>query len=147
MEEYQPKISIAEMVIITPIFLIFDTIGILLIFVGLDDFFILDAVRFPLSQFYIFMKGLKGTTTLIGNLLETIPYIGALPNSTICWLITIYMDRNPKSLAAEAIQKAGAIAKPGLSKKPPLNKMTAKAPALSAQLASVKPLTGVPPTQ
>lgn len=140
MEEYQPKISFVEIIILTQIFMIFDAIGMVLILFGLDDFFILDALRFPFSQFYIYMKGLKGGATLVGNLLETIPYIGALPNSTVCWLITVYMDRNPKSFAAKIVQKTGSITRP---RRPINEKSPSKMPGMAPQLASEKSFAGV----
>lgn len=95
-EEYKPKISIVEIIYITPIYIISDGIGVTLALFGLDDFGLLDIFLFPLSQIYLRIKGINGTLTLIGNILETIPYIGALPNRIITWLIVIYLDRHPK---------------------------------------------------
>lgn len=108
--ENEPKISQTEIALITPLFLLNDIIGVVLALVGLDDFFILDIIRFPLSQFYLTMKGIKGTSMLIGNILEVIPYVGALPNATIVWLITIYLDRHPK-LKEKVEKAAGPIGK------------------------------------
>lgn len=94
--EQEPKISIVEIVYITPLYVISDIIGIILLMFGLDDFGLIDIIRFPVSQIYLRMKGVKGTATLIGNILEVIPYIGALPNATVMWFITIWLDRHPK---------------------------------------------------
>lgn len=96
--EQEPKISLPEIIIITPYLVIFDLIGVGLFFFGLDDLFILDAVRFPVTQLYLRFKGVKGTATLVGNILELVPYVGALPISTATWLITIYLDRNPEKM-------------------------------------------------
>lgn len=105
--ENQPKISTTEIVFITPLFILDDIIGIILLLVGLDDFFIMDIIRFPLSQFYLRLKGIKGTSMLIANILETIPYVGALPNATIGWLIVIWLDRHPK--IQEKVEKITSI--------------------------------------
>ncbi len=105
--EHEPKISLEEIVIITPYLLLLDGLGILLVAVGMDDFFILDAVRFPVTQLYMRFKGVKGTSMLIGNILELIPYVGGLPISTVAWLITIYLDRHPEK--AEILSALGGI--------------------------------------
>ncbi len=110
--EQEPKISLPEIIIITPYLVIFDLIGLALIAAGLDDFFILDAVRFPITQLYLRFKGVKGTATLIGNILELIPYIGGLPISTAAWLITIYLDRHPEKM--ETLSKLGALKQKGV---------------------------------
>jgi hypothetical protein len=112
--QHQPKISIPEAVLLTEVFVLFDAIEIVLNLFGLDDFFLLDIIRFPFSQLYMYFKGLKGTTMLIGNILETIPYVGALPNATIVWLIVVWLDRNPQ--IAEKVQTATKIAKPATVK-------------------------------
>lgn len=104
-EKQQPKISLPEIVFITPFFIITDGIGILLAFFGLDDFGLIDIFQFPVSQIYLRMKGVKGTAMLVGNILETFPYVGGLPNETIAWLITVWLDRHPK--IAKIAEKAG----------------------------------------
>ncbi len=95
----EPKISFAEILLITPFFLIADAINIFLIFLGSDDFFIVDMIRFPISQIYLRMKGVKATVDLATNLLEMIPYVGALPLSTIGWCIAVWMDRRQAARA------------------------------------------------
>jgi len=112
--EHEPKISLTEIFFITPLFLICDIIGIVLVCFGLDDFFLLDIIRFPLSQVYLYFKGLKGTVTLIGNILETIPYVGALPISTTAWLITVWIDHNPA--VAEKVEKVAAAMPSSIAK-------------------------------
>ena len=106
-----PKISITEIVLITPYYLLSDAIGVALILIGIDDFFILDIIRFPVSQIYLRMKGVAGTATLVSNLLETLPYIGALPIASIGWFVTIYLDRHPESIAAKGVEAAGRMNK------------------------------------
>lgn len=116
MEEQRPKFSLTEIIFITPFFLITDTIGIILVIFALDDFALIDIVQFPLSQIYLRMKGVKGTYMLVTNILETIPYVSALPNATIGWLITVWLDSHPK--AAAPLQKAAAVVKPASMPKP-----------------------------
>lgn len=95
MEQHGPKISLAEIVIITPYLLIIDLIGIALFSVGLDDYGLLDIIRFPITQLYLRMKGVKGNIDLIGNIVKLIPYVGVIP-FTFFWFATIYLDRHPK---------------------------------------------------
>ena len=109
----EPKFSITEIVLITPYYLLSDAIGIILVFFGVDDFFILDAIRFPVSQIYLRIKGVAGTATLVSNLLEVIPYVGALPCASVGWFITIYIDRHPESIAAKGVEAAGRMKKIG----------------------------------
>ncbi|MDD5547929.1 MAG: hypothetical protein PHN74_03515 [Candidatus Pacebacteria bacterium] len=108
------KISTAEFLIVLQLFLINDIIGIVLICFALDDFFLLDVIRFPLSQLYLRIKGIKGLAMLVGNILETIPYVGALPNATIAWLVITWLDHHPKVEAA-----FGTVAKKSVIGKTP----------------------------
>lgn len=110
----EPKISTVEILFITPFFIITDLIGIFLIFLALDDFGLIDIVQFPVSQIYLWFKGVRGTTMFIGNILETLPYIGALPNASIAWIITVWLDRNPK--IGKKVEKAAGALKPAASK-------------------------------
>ncbi len=110
MEKHQPKLNIADIVFITPYYLLADGIGIVLFFFGLDDFFILDAIRFPATQVYLRMSGVNATFDLISNLLEMIPYAGALPISTIGWILTIMADRS--AVVSAGIETAGRVVKP-----------------------------------
>ncbi|KKR89266.1 MAG: hypothetical protein UU85_C0004G0107 [Candidatus Wolfebacteria bacterium GW2011_GWA2_42_10] len=96
----QKKISLPETLILTMYIGFTDLIGIVLVFAGLDDFGILDAITFPVTQFYFRIKGVKATADLIGNLIELIPYVGALPIRTITLLITIYAANHPEKIGA-----------------------------------------------
>ncbi len=68
-----------------------DSLGLLLVFVGLDDFGIIDLLTAPVTQFYFRMKGAKASADLIASAVEFIPYVGALPIKTIGMNITIYL--------------------------------------------------------
>lgn len=112
--EHEPKISLTEIVIITPYLLLIDIIGIALFTVGMDDFGLLDIVRFPITQLYIRIKGVKGNLDLIGNIVKLIPYVGVIP-FTIFWIGTIYLDRNPTAAGIAKIattKKAVSAATP-----------------------------------
>lgn len=115
----RPKISTVEIVFITPLFVLTDVIGVILGLMGLDDIFILDIIRTIPSQTYLWLKGVRGTQMLIANLLEAIPYVGALPLATIGWLVTVWIDHHPKGIAAKAVQttaKVAPVAKSGVGK-------------------------------
>ena len=86
-----------------------DSLGLLLVFVGLDDFGIIDLLTAPVTQFYFRMKGAKASADLIASAVEFIPYVGALPIKTIGMNITIYLTNHPEKF--EKIPAAGAIAK------------------------------------
>ncbi len=111
MEENQPKITLAEALVVGPLFFIIpDCIELILIFFGLDDFFILDTYSLLTTQIYLRIKGIKTTFSLIMNCLELIPYVGALPLRTIGFIGLMILDRNPK--LGQAVSKiSGGIAK------------------------------------
>ncbi len=110
MEEEGKKISIVESLLLVMYIGLTDLIGIVLVFFGLDDFFILDILTFPVTQLYFRMKGVKATANLVSNILELIPYVGALPIRTIGLIITIYLVNHPKMPVAQIAQVAGGKA-------------------------------------
>ena len=91
----EKKISLPESIILIMYIGSTDLVGIGLVIFGLDDFFILDALTFPVTQIYFRMKGVKAGSDLGFNLGEIVPYLGALPLRTIGLLITIYMANHP----------------------------------------------------
>ncbi|MEK7611944.1 MAG: hypothetical protein AAB407_01215 [Patescibacteria group bacterium] len=96
--EHEPKISFLEAFFLIAYIAITDIIGILLVLVGLDDFFIIDALTFPVTQLYFRMKGVRGTWSLWMNIAELIPYIGALPLRTIGVIAVVYLDHHPEKM-------------------------------------------------
>jgi hypothetical protein len=98
MDEKEKIISLPETVLLGLYIGFTDLIGLALAFFALDDFFILDALTFPVTQFYFRMKGVKGTADLVSNGIELIPYVGALPIRTIGLFITIYMANHPEKM-------------------------------------------------
>lgn len=105
--ENQPKILLAEALIVGPLFFIIpDLIELTLLFFGLDDFWLSDMYSFATSQIYLRLKGIKTTYTLITNVLEMIPYVGALPLRTIGFIITYYIvNKNINLGPAEKLVK------------------------------------------
>lgn len=102
----QPKISIVEAFLLTSYIALTDVIGLILVLFGLDDFFIIDVLTFPVTQFYFRIKGIKGNYDLIANLAEIIPYVGALPIRTVGVLLVIWIDRHPRGAIAQVTEKA-----------------------------------------
>lgn len=103
----EKKISLPETIILTMYIGLTDLIGIVLVFFALDDFGIIDALTFPVTQLYFRMKRVKGTADLVFNVLELIPYVGALPLRTVGLLITIYIANHPKSAIGQVAQTTG----------------------------------------
>lgn len=92
--ENQPKISTPEAILILMVTVIADLISIIPLVNWLAS-----AVMFPVTQFYLRLKGIKGTYMMIGNVIELIPILSALPAYTTAMAITIYVDRHPKLAA------------------------------------------------
>lgn len=106
-EEHRPKISGIEAFLITGYIALTDIVGVVLVLLALDDFFILDVLTFPVTQFYFRMKGVsRAGLDVATNLLEAIPYIGALPLRTLGVILVIWTDWHPESKIAQAAQKA-----------------------------------------
>ncbi|MBU4348111.1 hypothetical protein KJ671_01210 [Patescibacteria group bacterium] len=119
----EPKISITEIVFITPFYLISDAIDLILFFFALDDFGIMDLTRTSISQFYFVVIKKMGPEVWLTNLavngIKVIPYIGSLVPSTFLWFTIIFLDRSGGTKigkVVEKIKKARKITKP-VSKK------------------------------
>jgi hypothetical protein len=105
----QPKISTVEMLLIGFVFVVFDTIGIILVLFALDDFWIIDILT-SVIFFYLLIKGVPPMRQLIAWLLELVPWLGALPLLTIGWIATVWLDRHPESGAAKLATAGAAVA-------------------------------------
>ena len=104
------KISTIEAFLIMSYIGILDLIGLLILFIGLDDFFIIDALSFPVTQFYFRMKGVsRAGVDLVANLAELIPYVGALPLRAVAVGVVIWADWHPESAVAKVTEKAAQI--------------------------------------
>ncbi|HDH31260.1 MAG TPA: hypothetical protein ENH26_00610 [Candidatus Wolfebacteria bacterium] len=104
-------ISLPESILLIMYIGFTDLIGIILIFFGLDDFLILDLITFPVTQFYFRIKGVRSTYDLATNILECIPYLGALPMRTVGLIITIYLANHPTTTEGVKVAKAVKIIK------------------------------------
>lgn len=105
-----PKISYVETFLLLVYIGATDIIGILLVFFGLDDFFILDILTFPVTQIYFRLKKVnKAGYDLVCNLLELIPYLGALPIRTLGVALVIWADHHPEGTVAK-IEEKGSLA-------------------------------------
>lgn len=110
-EEYEPKISLVEILLILPCLLILDILEIVVVVVGLDDFWIGDILATPVTL-YLWFKGVSFERYLAAQLLEFLPYIGALPLLSIGFLLVVFLDRNPKLEAAVGtVAAAGGVAR------------------------------------
>lgn len=61
-----------------------------------------DATTLFVIQFWLRMKGVRQMTTLIGNLIEFIPYIDILPIRTATLIATIYITNKGIALGPKA---------------------------------------------
>jgi len=106
--DHEPKISLVEAFLLVMYVGFTDLIGMVLVLFALDDFFILDVLTFPVTQIYFRMKGVsKAGYDVTANLLEIVPYLGALPIRTVGVLAVIWVDRHPEGLVSGAAQIAG----------------------------------------
>ncbi|KKQ21468.1 MAG: hypothetical protein US36_C0019G0004 [Candidatus Wolfebacteria bacterium GW2011_GWC1_37_10] len=94
--EEDKKIPLPATILIMLYIGLLDLVGILLVFVGLDDFLILDILTFPVTQFYFRIKGVAANADLAASILELIPYVGALPIKSIGVALTIYLANRQK---------------------------------------------------
>ncbi len=107
-EQNEQKISLPETIFLMSYIIPSDIIGIILVCFGLDDFFILDILTFPVTQLYFRMRRVKANYDLIASCLELIPYVGALPIKTVGVGITIWMANHPKSLPSKIVATTAA---------------------------------------
>lgn len=114
MDKSPPKISNIEAFLIMCLVLLADIVELVLALFLLPDFWIPDIITFPITQIYFRMKGVRGDYALIGNLLELIPYVSALPMRTALVGAVIIIDRSPK--LKEKMEKARAVAGPKVVK-------------------------------
>lgn len=113
-QKMEKKVSTAETILIMMVLILIDAVEILLDLVGVG------LVTGPLinipvtmaTQFYLYMKGIKGTASLIGGAFEFIPVVNALPIRSATMAATIYIANNPKLAAAAGIA-SGKVNRPG----------------------------------
>src|SRR3989344_3530689 len=103
------KISLPEIILLNLYIIPLDLLGLILVSFGLDDFWIIDILTFPITQFYFRIKGAKANADLVTSLVELIPYLGgALLIKSIGMNITIYLTNHPEKMP---IAKLAAVKK------------------------------------
>ena len=107
--ENEPKISQVESFVIISILAGLDVADLALLAFGLDDFFILDILAFPLTQLYFRMKGVRANYMLTSNILEIVPYLGKAPLRTVGAPAPIYAPYHPEGIVSEAVNIGGAV--------------------------------------
>jgi len=99
MEEEKPKPKIDYIEGFIAGFFLFalpDIIELVLMFFLGDSWFLTDIFFWPAEQLYLYLKGVKGTYVLVGNILELIPFVGNLPIRTTTFIITVWVEHHPK---------------------------------------------------
>lgn len=115
-EEHQPKISGAA-VAMGFIFLgTMDTIELIILFAGADDFGMSDIITFPVTQLYLRYKKARGTYSMVTQTIELIPYVGFMPLKSVGWGLVTWIDRHPEGTLAKALELIPKI-KPSASPK------------------------------
>ncbi|HEY4525550.1 MAG TPA: hypothetical protein VJL32_00430 [Candidatus Paceibacterota bacterium] len=85
-----------------------DLVELGIVFVGLDDFWISDAIFFTSSEIYAASRKVDGRIyARAGNIAELVPYVGALPLRTIGWSAAFYAHNHPNSWLGKKISKIG----------------------------------------
>jgi len=114
-EEYKPKLSITEIVFITPFYLISDALDWLVFLFGLDDIGMISLVRTSVSEFYFIVIKKMGpeiwATNLVAGAITAIPYVGQLLPSTLTWAVIVIMDHFGMAKLKGIVDKAGAVGK------------------------------------
>lgn len=111
-EPHEPKLGFVEILLIFPFLILFDVLGMIIIFFGLDDFFVFDILNL-LVNFYLAFKKVPATAYYICSIAEAIPYVGDIfPGFTIGFAMTIYFDRNPEQAKTidKTVGKAASLA-------------------------------------
>ena len=95
--QFTPKrIGLVEAFLMLFIAVILDLINIIIIFIGLDDFFILELISFPLYGLWFHFKGGQWTHSLRGSIIEAVPYLGWLPFYTFFVYRAIKFTNHPE---------------------------------------------------
>lgn len=92
------KILLSETLLLNMYIIPLDALGVLLIFLGLDDFWIIDLLASPVTQFYFRIKGARAGADSAASILELIPYVGALPIKSVGLNLAIYLTNHPEKM-------------------------------------------------
>ncbi len=101
-EEYEPKISGIEAMLMILVALLFDALDIAATFldfvVGMGEFIkpAINVVASTILFVWVKLKGVSALRTIAGAGLELVPFVNALPIRTVTMIATIWLDRHPK---------------------------------------------------
>ncbi|TSC64350.1 MAG: hypothetical protein G01um1014106_162 [Parcubacteria group bacterium Gr01-1014_106] len=131
-QQTKSKISWIAAILFSGYLLMLDTVDVLLLLFGLDDFLITDMLAFPITQLYLRWMGVRGTYNLLGNMLEFVPYLGSLPLRTMSFIFTVWMTWKEERKAAltqaqSALQRTRGSTAPLPSRTPALAPARARA--------------------
>jgi hypothetical protein len=104
----EPRISKIAGILVICYAALLDLVGMIIVFLALDDLLILDVLGAPLNLYFWFI-GVNATRSTITTLLELVPYVGALPLKTIGVAMTVWIERHPESKMAMAVNAAAAL--------------------------------------
>lgn len=95
-QEHEPKISMAEGVILLVLAIIADLFNWIPLLGTLISFGTL-----AFFQLYFLMKGVRGIWSFAGNLMEFFPVVSLLPAATGGVLATLWLDRQPPKVVGQ----------------------------------------------
>lgn len=108
--EPRGKISLVEGIVMLMITLTADLIEFILTFFALNPLsIIIDVPTTAIIQFWLWMKGAKGTWALAGNLIEFIPYLDFLPIRTATLLVTIWVTNHQKAANLASTERGRSV--------------------------------------
>ena len=114
-EEHEPKLSLTEIVFITPFYLISDALDWLIFLFGMDDFGLISTVRTSVSEFYFIVIKKMGKEiwlmSLLIGIITAIPYIGQLFPSTLGWIAVVIIDHKGLGKVEAVLEKTGVAGK------------------------------------
>jgi len=117
----EKKISLPEIILLNLYVIPLDLIGLVLVFFGLDDFWIIEKNGFTILYSDTFIQWPRRLIILINDqdkekikdvladlvvsVIELIPYVGALPIKSIGMNISIYLTNHPEKMEKLAATK------------------------------------------
>ena len=105
------RFALIESVFLVGYVAIFDAVGLIIVFFGLDDLGLLDLTSVLPMGYFLFLKGMgfgEAKSFLTASGLELIPYAGALPINTLGMILNIYRANHPESAVAKVASRITA---------------------------------------
>lgn len=109
----QKKISLVEAFIMLFIALIADAANLILILIGMDDWFVVDTITAFIYGMWFHFKGGDWSVSLRASMIESIPYLGVLPFYLIFVSYAIYHTNHPekREILTAVVSKGKTLAK------------------------------------